>query len=83
MDDSNLTAEEERQVRDALASAPDAGGFKDGFCRCWPAVKKMLEWLGARPLPVKVKAAIALIVKLGEIAFETLGCKPEVAPGQS
>jgi hypothetical protein len=72
--DANLTADEERQLREVLAADPDAGGFKDGFCRCWPAVKNMLEWLGGRPLPGKIKAAIQFAVDVGDLVFKTLGC---------
>lgn len=65
MDDTRLTPDEEQDLRDAIASAPQ--GLKDDFCKCWPVVKRMLEWLHGRIPSEKLKAAIALAIKVGDL----------------
>ena len=69
MDDTNLTPDEERQLREALAGAP--GDLKDGFCRCWPAIRKLLEWLQPRFPPA------GKIIVIGDAIFKILGCKEQ------
>ena len=72
--DDTLTQAEESQLREALSGAP--GDIRDGFCRCWPAVKKLLEWLQPR-FP-----AAAKIVAVGEAIYAILNCgTPEQSAG--
>ena len=79
MDDTSLSAEDEQQLRDALAQAPD--DVKDGFCRCWPAMKKLLDWLGGRLPDGRVKKAVKFVADMGEAIYDLLDCaaKPEPA----
>jgi hypothetical protein len=79
MDDTNLMPEEEKQLRDALAGAPR--DLKEGFCGCWPAVKKLLEWLSGNLPSAKLKAALAFIIRLGEAIYLILDCKAKPEPG--
>ncbi len=79
--DLNLTPDDERQLRDAVASEADAGGAKDAFCRCWPAVKRLLTWLEGKLPPGKAKAAVALMIRLGDVIFGALNCPPQQAQG--
>ena len=78
MDDTNLAPEEERQLRDTLVNAPK--DIKDGFCRCWPAVKKLLEWLRNQSPSAIVKAVVGLLIKIGDGIFKVLDCQ-QPAPG--
>lgn len=73
MDDTNLTAEEERQLREVVSKAPD--NLKQDFCNCWPAVKKMLEWLSGKLGSAILKYVVKLIISLGDGIYKVLGCK--------
>ena len=63
MTDAALTPDEERQVREAIDSAPD--GLKDDFCKCWPVTKRFLQWVQPR-LPKKVQDAIDLVIRVAD-----------------
>lgn len=69
MADATLTPDEERQLREAFAGDPRGAELKGDFCNCWPAAKRLLEWLVPR-VPQKLKDAIALVVRLGDAICE-------------
>ena len=75
MDDTTLTAEDEQQLREALADAPP--GVKESFCRCWPAVKGLLDWLAGKLPAGRLKTAVEKAVLLGEAVYRFLDCGAE------
>ena len=74
MDEMHLTADEQGQLRDALANAPD--NIKEGFCSCWPNVKALLDWLTQHVKSGIIKWLIHALIALGEGLYKVLGCKP-------
>ena len=78
--DLNLTPDDERQLREALEDAREAGA-KDAFCRCWPAVKGLLQWLEGKLPPGKVKEVVARMIQVGDLIFGFLNCPQQQAQG--
>lgn len=73
MTDANLTSQEEQQLRDVIAEAPN--NIRDGFCRCWPAVKNLLEWLSGKNIPAVLKLVLGVMLKVGEWIYNALDCE--------
>ena len=73
--DAIFTEQEEREIQDAIeeyANSPKVeaeGGIQDEFCKNWPAIKRVLEFLKNFPLlPAKAVAAIEAVIKFGDWA---------------
>lgn len=75
MDEMHLTADDERQIRDALANTPD--NIKEGFCSCWPNVKALLDWLAKNVKSGIIRWLIHALIWLGDHLYKLLGCKPQ------
>ena len=75
MDEMHLTAEDESQLRGALANAP--ANIKDGFCNCWPNVKALLDWLANHVKSGIIKWLINGLIWLGDHLYKLIGCKPQ------
>ena len=76
MEDTHLTLQEQQQLRDALDDAPL--DLKQHFCRCWPSVKQLLEWLSGR-LSGVLKWVLTILIAVGDGVFKALDCDQKTA----
>lgn len=74
MTDLTLTPEDKRELGDAIHNGIAAGSLptsiRQDFCRYWPAVKKVLEWIQTLPVSKKIKDGAAEIIKWGDFIHE-------------
>ena len=77
MDDTNLSREDEQQLREALKDAPP--DLKKAFCGCWPSVKELLEWFRDNKASGLIKWAVRIAIVVGEAVYDALDCDKEQA----